>query len=90
MPVLKSAKKALKQDARRTGRNKAAMSAFRTALKQVNAAVESGDREKVKAALPKALSLIGRSAKKGIIHPKKAARQESRLMKKVNALLGEG
>jgi len=65
------------------------MSAFRTTLKQVNAALESGDPEKVKAALPKALSLIGRSAKKGIIHPNKAARQQSRLVKKANALLGE-
>ena len=38
------------------------------------------------ASLPTALRLIGRTAKKGIIHKNKAARQESRLMRKVNAL----
>ena len=87
MPNVKSAKKRVKTNERDYLRNKTAKSAFRTALKAVNHALGSGDVEAVKAALPTALSIIGKSAKKGIIHKNKAARQESRLAKKVNALL---
>ena len=87
MPNLKSGKKRLKQDARRRRRNTAARSTFRTALRSANAAVDAGDAEQIQATLPKALSLIGLTAKKGIIHPNKAARQESRLTKKANKAL---
>lgn len=87
MPNVKSAKKRVKTNERDQIRNKTAVSAFRTALKGVNKALQSGNVDAVKAALPTALSLIGKSTKKGVIHKNKAARQESRLMKKVNALL---
>jgi small subunit ribosomal protein S20 len=86
MPNVKSAKKRVKTNKRDTIRNRAVRSTFRSSLKKVQSALESGDKAAVDAALPEALSQIGRTAKKGIIHPNKAARQESRLMKKVNAL----
>ncbi len=88
MPNLRSAKKRLRQDQKRYDRNRAAKSRFRTALKKVNAAIEAGNVDAVKATLPEALSLIGKTAKQGSIHKNKAARQESRLVKKANALLG--
>ncbi|MBN1866978.1 30S ribosomal protein S20 [Candidatus Sumerlaeota bacterium] len=86
MPNVKSAKKRVKTNERRQVRNSAARSQFRTALKKVNKALESEDAQGVEAALPGALRLIGRSSRKGIIHRNKAARQESRLVRKVNAL----
>lgn len=86
MPNVKSAKKRVKTNEKSNIRNRQAKSALRTALKKAGAAITAGDLEAAKAALPVALSLIGKTAKKGMIHDNKAARQESRLTKKFNAL----
>ncbi len=86
MPNIKSAKKRVKTNLKRNLRNRAALSTFRTALKKADAAVAEGDLEAAKTAVPQALSLIGVTAKKRIIHRNKAARQESRLIKKFKAL----
>jgi small subunit ribosomal protein S20 len=64
-------------------RNVAAKSAVKTRIKQANAAIaESGD---VQATTVVAISTIDRAAQKGAIHPNKAARLKSRLMKRANA-----
>ena len=89
MPNVKSARKRVKTNERDRMRNRMAISTLRTALKQVNAAIEKGDAEAVKTALPKVLRLIGRTRQKGIIHKSKAARQESRLVKRAAALLAK-
>jgi small subunit ribosomal protein S20 len=86
MPNVKSAKKRVKTNEKRRIRNRQARATLRTALKQANVSVVSGDLEAAKTATQQAFSLIGKTAKKGIIHRNKAARQESRLMKKLNAL----
>ena len=78
--------KRVKTNKRRTLSNRADRSALRTTLKKVNAAVESKEAEAIKTSLQPALSMIGRACRKGLIHKNKAARQESRLMKKINAL----
>lgn len=64
-------------------RNVAAKSAVKTRIKQANAAI--ADNSDVQAASVVAISTIDRAAKKGAIHPNKAARLKSRLMKRVNA-----
>lgn len=87
MPNVKSAKKRVITNKKAALRNRQVISTFRTALKKANAAIEAGDAEALKAALPVALSEIGKTAKKGNISKNKAARQESRLMLKANALL---
>jgi small subunit ribosomal protein S20 len=87
MPNVKSAKKRVKTNEKRRIRNRQARATLRTALKQANVSVAPGsDVEVAKTATLQAFSLIGKTAKKGIIHRNKAARQESRLMKKLNAL----
>ena len=86
MPNVKSAKKRVKTNKKCEIRNTAARSAFRTALKKADKAVASGDPKEIDSALPAALQMIGRSARKGIIHANKAARQESRLVRKANAI----
>lgn len=64
-------------------RNSAVKSEVKTRIKQVRSALDhQGD---VQPAMTVAASTIDRAARKGIIHPNKAARLKSRLMKRVNA-----
>ena len=72
MPNLASAKKRLRQDAAKRLRNQVAKTRIRTEIKKAI----SGD-ENV------AISVIDRAAAKGIIHKNKAARQKSRLSKRL-------
>jgi len=86
MPNTKSAKKRMKTNEERNLRNRGVRTKMRNALRKANAAVETGDAAAVQETSKQALTLIGKTAKKGIIHPNKAARQESRLQKKINAV----
>jgi small subunit ribosomal protein S20 len=54
-------------------------SRFRTAIKKVQAAVEGGDKQAAEAAYKDAVSIIGKTEGKGLIHKNKAARHKSRL-----------
>lgn len=72
MPVIKSAKKKLRQDKKRTLKNVKAEVALKDAIK---AAVKSPSVKTLGAAA----SLLDKAAKKHIIHANKAARLKSRL-----------
>lgn len=74
MPILKSAKKKLRQDKKRTGVNKI----YRKNLRQ---AVKLARKEKSAKAIKLAYSALDKAAKKKVIHKNKAARLKSRLMK---------
>ncbi len=80
MPRTKSAKKALRQARRRRERNKAHVSALKTAVKKGRAA-SPGDAS----AVGKAEQALDRAARKGLIHKNRAARQKSRLVKRARA-----
>jgi small subunit ribosomal protein S20 len=88
MPNHKSAAKRVKQAAVARERNRANRSTFRTTLKAADAALTAGEPAKAKEALQAALKVIGKTEKKGLIHPNKAARHASRLTKRLNALQG--
>lgn len=88
MPNHKSAIKRVKQAAVARDRNRANRGTFRTALKTAEAAISAGDAEKAQSEVQKALKIIGKTRKKGLIHPNKAARHASRLSKKLNKLTG--
>jgi len=83
---IKSAEKRALQTIKRRARNMAARSKFRTAVKSVLAAVESGDKaiatEKLKAAGPVIDSMVN----KGIIHRNKASRHKSHLNARVKEM----
>ena len=80
-----SAKRARKSvDQRST--NVSLRTALRTAIKKVQVALGTGDAAQAAAALNANTSTIDRTAARGIIHKNKAARQKSRLAKKVKAL----
>ena len=58
----------------------------RTKIKQVVAAVDTGDADNARAALDSAVPVIDRMANRGIIKKNKAARHKSRLNARVKAL----
>lgn len=80
---IKSGIKRVEVAERNRQRNVAVKSEVKTRIKHVKAAVE-GEGELSSAALT-AQASIDRAARKGVIHPNKAARLKSRMMKKVNA-----
>ena len=75
----KQAKKRIKQSERNRQRNTSARSRLRTYIKNVVNAIESGDRSAAEAAYKIAVPVIDSTARKGMIHPNKAARHKSRL-----------
>ena len=75
MPIIKSAKKALKQSQARRKRNLVKKKALKETMKKTASA----------SALSKAQSTIDKIAKSGYIHKNKAARLKSRLAKRVAA-----
>ena len=83
---IKSAKKRIDVARKRNERNKSAKSAVKTASKKVEAAIAAKDKAAAEAALVAAVSLIDKTAKKGIYHKNTAARKVSRLTKAVNTL----
>jgi small subunit ribosomal protein S20 len=74
MPVIKSAKKKLRQDKKREKANSVVESNFRLAIKD---AQKTKSFEKVK----NAVKLIDKATKRKIIHKNKAARLKSKLSK---------
>ncbi len=87
MPNTRSAIRQLKKSIKRRMRNRAVKSAIKTRVKKALLAA-STDPEKVATYLREAISEIDRAVKKGVIHRNNAARRKSRLMAKLNKLLG--
>lgn len=81
-----SALKRARQSEKRRLRNRMQKGAMRTAIKQVNAAVDADDKEAANTALKSAVPLLDRAGKKGTIHRKTASRSVSRLVARVKAL----
>jgi small subunit ribosomal protein S20 len=59
---------------------------MKTAIKNLNAAIDSGNADDAKTALAAAVPVIAKTASKGTIHKKNASRKISRLTKRVNQL----
>ncbi|MCU0617798.1 MAG: 30S ribosomal protein S20 [Gemmatimonadaceae bacterium] len=79
MPNIKSAKKDLRKARAATVRNRAQRSALRTALKKAKGAEATADER------TKAVSLLDRAARKGLIHGNAAARQKSAIARIASA-----
>jgi small subunit ribosomal protein S20 len=79
MANTKQAKKRIRQAERNRIRNVSARSRLRTYIKKVVKAIQSGDKGAAEAAYQEAVPIIDSTARKGIIHPNKAARHKSRL-----------
>lgn len=86
MAVHKSAKKRIRRNARAATGNKSRMSATRTAVRKVEEAIKAGDYAAAQAALKAAQPGLHRTADKGLVHKKTAARKLSRLSARIKAL----
>jgi small subunit ribosomal protein S20 len=80
------AKKRIRRNDRRAEINGARVSRIRTFVKQVEAAIESGDKTQAEAAIRKVQPELARGVAKGVVHKNTAARKISRLTKRVAAL----
>ena len=86
MANIKSAAKRAKIAKVNNTRNRQAMSAVRTAIKNFEAAGEAHDVEQAKATLAIAVKTIDKAASKGLLHKNNAANKKSRIMKMYNSL----
>ena len=80
------AKKRIRRNDRRAEINGARVSRIRTFVKQVEAALESGDKDKAEAAIRKVQPELARGVAKGVVHKNTAARKFSRLTRRIAAL----
>ena len=85
-PHLASGRKRARQDVKLNAANTSLRSKYRTAVKNVEKAVLSGDKTKAAAAFAIAQSVVDSVADKGIFHKNKASRDKSRLAAKVKTL----
>ena len=80
------ARKRAKQNDKQRAHNASLRSLVRTKMKQVLAAIGTGEHGSAQDAYNQAVPVIDRMANKGIINKNKAARHKSRLNAKVKAL----
>lgn len=86
MANIKSAIKRARQNIKLRMQNASERSMFRTFVKNVSKAIESGNKELAVAAYAKAQPIIDKAAGKGIIHKNKANRIKSRLSGHIKAM----
>jgi small subunit ribosomal protein S20 len=86
MPNIASAKKRVRQTARRTEVNRARVSRIRTFVKKVETAIAAGDKKAAQAALNAAEPEIMRGVTKGVLHRNTASRKVSRLSARIKVL----
>mgnify|MGYP000644432334 CR=1 FL=1 len=85
-PRLASGRKRVRQDEKINIANTSLRSKYRTAVKNVEKAVLTGDKAKAAELFGKMQAIVDSVADKGIFHKNKAARDKSRLSSKVKAL----
>ena len=83
MPHTSSAKKALRQDAKRRDRNKAVKKAIKVQIKKFEATVKDGTADQKKAEFVAAVKKLDKAAARKVIHPNAAARKKSQLARKL-------
>jgi len=82
-----SALKAHRQNLKHRSTNRSNRSSLRTSLKQFNDRLEAGKTEEAKNSLAELYAVIDRSQQKKAISKNGAARQKSRLTKRLNSVL---
>ena len=84
MAQIRSAKKRIRQSAKRRLRNMTVKSRLKTAMGSARQAIASGESEQATASVKQATRLLDKAASKGIIHKRQASRRKSRLAKGEN------
>ncbi len=86
MANIKSAKKRIKVIETKTLRNKMIKSKIKTYIKNLDAAIASGDKALATEKLNATIAEISKATSKGIFHKNNAARKISNLTKAVNKM----
>jgi small subunit ribosomal protein S20 len=81
-----SAKKRIRQNEKRSVRNRDVVTRSRTYVKRAWMAIDEGDFDIARESVEKAVSELDRAVSKGVIHPNNGARRKSRLMARLNSL----
>lgn len=84
MPITKSAKKALKKEAKRRKRNLAYKNEIKKLKKQIQLNLLQNKIKEAKELLPKFYKTVDKAAKTGVIKKNTADRKKSRITKLVN------
>jgi len=79
-------RKRARQAEKRRQHNAGYRSMFRTFIKNLVAAIESGDKSKAQETYKTVASVIDKTANKGLIHKNKAANQKARLNARIKAM----
>jgi len=90
MPIIKSAKKQMKQNAKKRARNFPVRSELKSTYKKALVLIKEGKLEEAKKFLPFAYKIIDMAAKKNLLHPKNAAHKKSRIALALNELEKKG
>jgi len=77
---IESAKKRIRQTAKRTQHNRVFKSSARTYVKKTRQLIAAGDLEAAEQSAQMAYKTLDKAARKNVIHPRNAARRKGRLM----------
>ena len=83
MPIIRSAKKALRQAERRRERNLIRKKAISDVVRKIKKLVDAGKPDEAAAILPQAYKALDKAAKTNVLHRNAAGRKKSRLTKLV-------
>ncbi|MBL7156318.1 MAG: 30S ribosomal protein S20 [Candidatus Pacebacteria bacterium] len=86
MPITKSAQKALRQNTKKRIRNLRNKRTLKKLLKEVRVLIEQKKVKQAQELLPQTYKTIDKMTKTGYIKKNKAAREKSKIAKKLNAL----
>ena len=85
MPNIKSAKKRVLVNAKKTEQNKAIRSAVKTEMKKIDLLIKENKLEEAKASLAVAFKAIDSACSKNIFHANNASNKKAKLAKRVDA-----
>lgn len=83
MPIIKSAKKALRSSAKKKVFNDRRRKAVKETVKEVRKLLAAGKKDEAQKAINEAYKALDKAAKTGVIKKNAASRKKSRLMKAV-------
>lgn len=86
MPNIKSSKKRVLVNNKKTEENKAIRSELKTAIKKIEVLISENKIEEAKAALPCVFATIDSACSKNIIHANNAANKKAKISKKIAVL----
>ncbi|HHT9112038.1 MAG: 30S ribosomal protein S20 [Planctomycetes bacterium] len=86
MPIMRSAKKRLRQNIKQNLRNRSYRAALKTQLKKFLSVVKEGNAQAAQEELRLTVKKIDKGVAKNILHKNTASRKKSRLAKKLNQM----